>query len=86
MRQAFLKQFRDVKGSTEAVYREVIEADGKVIRPELRNLARHLAAELNQQDNHPIATELGLAPVQQTKLAFTMAMDIELLPGTVVAP
>lgn len=86
MRQAFLKQFRDVKGSTEAVYREVIEADGKVNGPSFAISLDTWQLRLNQQDNHPIATELGLAPVQQTKLAFTMAMDIELLPGEVVAP
>ncbi len=86
MRQAFLKQFRDVAGSTGACYQKVIEANGTVISPRVSLSDTTWRVQLSQQSNHPIAAELGLAPVIETKLGFTISMDIELLPGTVVAP
>jgi hypothetical protein len=83
--QVFLKQFRDVRADTDAVYQAVVEAPIRFLSTSVRPSLEPWSVEITPLDSHPIARELGVV-TQTTRLSFEVKMDMIAEPGRVVAP
>ena len=85
VRQVFLKQFRDVRADTAAIYQSVVEAPIHFLSTSLRPSLEQWSVQITPLDSHPIGPELGLSS-QTTRLSFDVKMDMIAEPGIVVAP
>ncbi len=83
--QVFLKQFRDVRADTDAIYQAVVEAPIRFLSSTLRPSLEEWSVQITPLDSHPIGAELGVLS-QTTRLTFDVKMDMVAEPGSVVAP
>jgi uncharacterized protein with NAD-binding domain and iron-sulfur cluster len=84
-RQVFLKQFRDVEATTNAVYQAVVEAPIHFLSTSVKPSLEEWQVEIAELDSHPIGRELGVFS-QPTRFTFEVAMDMIAEPGRVIAP
>lgn len=85
MPMLFFKQFRDLEAPDRACYQGVVEADARATAVRSWRAGRDpWRIAWHQHASHPIAAELGVAPVSESVVALHADFDFVMEPGRIL--